>query len=540
MGKMLNDHKVKKYLEKRRKGWSQIEAASKVGISRKAARKWEDLPLPSKLSRERSWRTRKDPFAEVWDREVVPCLVADRKGELQAQSVLRLLAETHGDTYPKSLLRTLQRRIREWRALQGPPREVYFEQVHPPGREAQFDFSCANELGVTVAGQPFEHLFFEMVLCASGYRYVGLAHSESFEALSMGLQDALQDFGGACQVVRSDNMSAATHELRSESKRVVTQRFASLLAHYGLEYTRIKPGRPHENGVAERAHGVFKGAVNQDLLLRQSRDFDTLEAYKQFIEGTRQRLNARVAEAFAAERRLLRPLPAHRLPEYSDLEVTVRLWSTIRVRENTYSVPSRLIGHRVSVRIHPDVVEVRYKDQVVAACERLRGRQRTHIDYRHVIDSLVRKPGAFARWRYREEMFPSLTFRRAYDALVEALGDRADLHYLRLLHLAARNRQEDVEALLDAYHESGRPPIYEEVKDLVQPPQPSPSTLIEAPRVDLASFDELIQGDTYAQLESASTDLCRQAAADGSQLPPADPCPGACATPGRGRVLTCA
>jgi hypothetical protein len=146
------------------------------------------------------------------------------------------------------------------------------------------------------------------------------------------------------------------------------------------------------------------------------------------------------------------------------------------------------------VRCHPDVVEVFYKDQLVETMPRLHGPIEQHIDYRHVIWSLVRKPGAFARYRYREELFPSMTFRRAYDALRSSRGDRADVEYVRILHLAASAMESLVESALTTLLETTPKAIdYATVRAIATPETPRvPDIKIGAP--DLRVYDGLLVG----------------------------------------------
>lgn len=488
---MVTDAQVRVLRRKRMEGKTQEGAAAAAGMSVRSARTWEHGLLPSQTTGPRTWRTRADPFATVWASEVLPLLEADEDGGLEATAIFDALQEGHPGRFEPGQLRTLQRRMREWRALHGPPKEVYFEQVHPPGREAQFDFTHATELGVTIAGQVFEHLFFELLLSYSGWRYVALAFGETFEAMLAGLQDAFWELGGVVAVVRHDNLSAATHELRITGGRTLTQRFRGVLDHYGLESTRIQPGHAHENGIAEQAHDTFKRALDQALRLRGSRDFATVDDYLAVVATVRGRLNARVERRFAEERAVLRPLPAARIPAYTTVRATVRRWSTIRVGSRTYSVPARLIGHQVEVRQHPDTLEVYYRGRLVETMPRLRGRHEHRIDYRHVIWSLVRKPGAFARYRYREDLFPSLTFRRAYDALRAHRGERADVEYVRVLHLAASTMEGDVERALVTLLAAGAPFDYAMVRALAAPAAPAVPTL-RVPEPDLAVYDALL------------------------------------------------
>jgi len=469
-------------------------AATAAGMSERTARKWQRGPLPSATKAPRDWRTRPDPFVEVWPAVVEPLLVEDKEGKLEAKTIFKELERRWPGVFEAGQLRTLQRRVRAWRAERGPDKEVYFPQEHRPGRMASIDFTHADELGVTIAGVVFAHMFFEFVLAFSGLRFVQLAFGETFEALLSGLQSALFAVGGVPEIVRLDNLSAATHELKETGGRALTTRFAAVVEHYGFTASRIRPGEGHENGVAEKAHHLLKKALNQALILRGSRDFASVDAYLAFVDRiVDEQLQGGRAEKIAAERAALRPLPATKLPEYTSVHPVVRKWSTISVGRRIYSVPSRLIGHKVEARIYADVVEVRLSgvEKPIETMPRLRGEATHRIDYRHVIWSLVRKPAAFAAYRYREDLFPSLAFRRAYDSLRSRRGDRADVEYVRILHLAASTTERAVETALAALLEQGAAFDYAMVKAIALPEQPAlPVVTIGAP--DLAEYDALL------------------------------------------------
>jgi transposase len=489
---MVSDRQVRLLRKKRMEKTTLEAAAAAAGMSERTARKWQRGPLPSETKEPRTWRTRPDPFEEVWETDVLPLLVADTLGELEAKTIFDELRRTKPGVFEPGQLRTLQRRVREWRAEHGPDKEVYFPQEHRPGRMASMDFTHATELGVTIAGVLFVHLFFELVLAFSGWRFVQLAFGETFEALLKGLQDGLWALGGVPEKVRQDNLSAATHELAKTGGRALTRRFADVVAHYGFQASRIRAGESHENGVVEKAHDLLKSALKQALLLRGSRDFPSVEAYLAFVQRVVDEKFLKGREAlFAEERAALRPLPSSRVPEYTRVLVGVRKWSTIPVAGHIYSVPSRLIGHEVEARVYADVVEVRYAGKTVETMPRLRGEAGHRVDYRHVIWSLVKKPGAFAAYRYREDLFPSLTFRRAYDALRASRGDRADVEYVRVLHLAASTSERAVEGALTALLDRAEPFDYAAVKALAQPAEPSvPVIHIGAP--DLGHYDALL------------------------------------------------
>ena len=469
-------------------------AAAAAGMSERAARRWQEGPFPSATKTVRTWRTREDPFEGLWAIEVVPRLAADTERRLQALTLFEWLCDRFPGRFQPGQVRTFQRRVRDWRAEHGPDTEAYFEQTAVPGREGALDFTDASGLGVTIQGDAFPHLLFEWVLSFSGWTYVALAASETFEALVAGLQGAMWTLGAVPAVIRHDNLSAATHELKRSGGRQLTERFRGVLDHYGLRSSRIQPGAAHENGVVEQAHFRTKTAVEQALLLRGHADFVDETTYEAFVrEVIERKRNAPAAGRLADERPYLRPLPPAPVPNYTTCTCVVRRWSTIRVGGRTYSVPSRLLGHTVEARQHPTRVEVLYRGHVIETMPRLRGDADHRIDYRHIIGSLVRKPGAFARYRYREELFPSLTFRQAYDTLCLTHGERADVEYVRLLHLAATTSEGQVDATLTTLLRDGQPFDYAGVQSLVTPATPS-LPVLHLPPPDLAQYDALLQG----------------------------------------------
>ena len=358
------------------------------------------------------------------------------------------------------------------------------------------DFTHCGELRVTISGEPFKHLLFHLVLSHSGWRYAEVCFGETFAALVKGLQGALWELGGVPRVVRTNNLSAATHELKNSRGRAMNANYEAILAHYGVEHTRTNRRSSHENGVVEQGHRRLKNAIAQALILRGIRDFESEDEYRKFVSGVVDRCNRLVTPKLETERRHLRPLPPAPVPEYVNYRLRVRKWSTIRVVNRTYSVPSRLIGVVVDVRLYSDRIEVYYKDHLVESMERLHGTGEAQIDYRHIIGSLVRKPGAFARYRFRKQMFPTHTFRLAYDALREWRGERADVEFVRILHLAAITMEIEVDRTLARLVESGRSVLFVPAYRLV-PDMLAAKRDLELPRIlrKLDNFDLLIIDD---------------------------------------------
>lgn len=467
-------------------------AAAKAGMSERTARRWRQRGmLPSETVKPRSWRTREDPFADVW-LEVEAMLELD--AGLEAKLIFEQLQRQYPERFRAGQLRTLQRKVRRWRALQGPEREVYFPQQREPGWQCQSDFTDMGQLGVQVRGQPYRHLAYHFVLAYSNWEWVRIAHSESFEALAEGLQESLWTLGSVPREHRTDNLSAATHDLKTSHGRGYNERYLELLGHYGLEPSRNTPGRAHENGDIEAANQHYKRAVRQRLVLRGSSEFASEERYGQFLREVARGRNERRGERLERERERLRELPARPLPTYRTVFATVTKWSTGRVAGKAYSVPSRLIGRRLEVRLRAAQVEFRLDGELVGQCERIVGGRPWRVDYRHVIGWLLRKPGAFPRYAYREALFPTLVFRQAYDVLCASGRSGADLEYLRILHLAATTLEASVEAQLQRQLEAGQQPDSEAIRAVLEPARPAAAeALAMVPlQPQLSAYDELL------------------------------------------------
>jgi hypothetical protein len=203
--------------------------------------------------------------------------------------------------------------------------------------------------------------------------------------------------------------------------------------------------------------------------------------------------NATREQLLAEEWLHLQPLPAQALPSYTELFAKVSRHSVIGVGKRRYMVPSRLIGCRLTVHLHADVLELYYQGVQVGVLPRLLGDEKALIDYRQIIHSLVRKPGAFRNYAFREGLYPRLEFRRAYDALVAHEDARADFEYVRILHLAAQDGEQAVESILQGLRTEGVVPQYETVRERVRGPRTPggvPDVQIEVP--DLSCYDRLL------------------------------------------------
>jgi hypothetical protein len=355
---------------------------------------------------------------------------------------------------------------------------------------------------VTIAGQVFLHLLCVLVLPYSNWQWATVCLSESTAALRKGVQRALFQLGRVPRWHQTDNSTAATHRipdgqkvlLDEHGRRPFNDDYLAVMRHFGMTPRTTEVGAKEQNGDVEAGNGAVKRRLEQALLLRGSRDFENTTAWQAFVDEILRKANAKRGDRVVEDLLAMRELDVARLPEFIELDAVVSEWSTVRIKHCAYSVPSRLIGERLRVHLFEDKVEAYFGDQLELACERLRGRNQHRIDYRHVIWSLVRKPGAFSRYVYREEMFPTLVFRRAYDAIqaVQA-STKGDLEYLRILHLAASTMEHQVELALAGLLDEGQPITAEQIKLLIgQATAPAYVPALAPPSVDLHAYDHLL------------------------------------------------
>lgn len=474
-------------------------AAMKAGMDRKTARKYVAAgKLPSEMVKAHDWRTRQDPFAEHWTE--VEARLRDAPA-LEAKTVFELLVDTYPGRYEQGQLRTLQRRVKTWRAELGPDKPVVLAQQHRPGEAAQTDFTWTTELGVTIAGESSALMLCVFVLPYSNWRWATVARSESIAAIRRGVQRALFQLGRVPEWHQTDNSTAATHRVpggkgavpTGGDKRPFNEEYLGIMRHFGMKPRTTEVGAKEQNGDVEASNGVVKRALEQALLVRTSRDFESVEAWQTFVDGVVRKGNQARGRRVAEELGSMRELNVARLPEFVEQEVRVSDWSTVRIKHCSYSVPSRLIGEWVRVRLYEERLEVWYAKALQLSCERLRGRHQHRIDYRHIVWSLVRKPGGFARYVYREELFPTLVFRRAYDALQASQpGFKGDLDYVRILHHAASTLEADVEAALSLLLAEGKAVTADAVKALLMTKTTSGVPPLAPQVVDLGAYDALL------------------------------------------------
>jgi hypothetical protein len=410
--------------------------------------------------------------------------------DIEGKALFEWLQREHPNHFSEGQLRSFQRRVKEWRGTAGPAKEVFFRQVHHPGRLCASDFTHMTDLGVTIADQTFEHMVYHFVLTYSNWESVTICFSESFESLSEGLQNALWELGGVPVRHRSDRLSAAVNNLTP--RRAFTARYQGLMNHYGLTMEKTGARKAHENGDIESLHRHFKRSVKQALLLRGSHDFADRSEYASFLNEIVAHKNAGRVARLAEERSLLGPLPAARQSSSRQLEVKVNSGSLIRVLDNVYSVKSRLIGERVKVRVHAEYLAVWFAQREVDRIPRLHGRGKHRINYRHIIDWLVRKPGAFENYQYRDALFPTSRFRMAYDLLCGSGLRYGAKEYVRILELAAKDGETLVDDALRVLLD--RPPLTSDrVQEFVEDACHVPLvTDVHVAETDLSSFDCLL------------------------------------------------
>jgi hypothetical protein len=487
---MVTDQQVRKLMELEKKEKTKAAAAAKAGMDEKTGRKYRRLGrLPSQIKKPHIWRTRMDPFEDIWH-EAKGFLKTNHG--LEAKRLFEYFQREHPGKYSDGQLRTFQRKVKTWRALEGPAQEIYFPQKHFPGELCESDFTWMNALGITIRKLPFNHLIYHFVLTYSNWEAGTVCFSESFESMSAGFQNALWELGGVPRRHRTDRLSAAVHKDCNQDE--FTLRYKALLHHYSIKGDKIRSGEAHENGDIEQRHHRFKRALDQALMLRGSRDFESREAYGVFLHNLFAQLNLGRKDRLAEEIKLLHRLPERRLDDFRWLQVRVSPSSTIQVAKNTYSLHSRLKGEMVRVKLYAEYFEVYYGQKKIDRIPRLRGERQHYIQYRHIIEGLLRKPGAFENYRYKDDLFPTIRFRMAYDHLCNRRSARASKEYLKILHLAAKESESGVDKALRMVFEKELPMNAETIKNIL-----ASESNREAPQdvhidlVNLGHYDALLE-----------------------------------------------
>lgn len=497
MGNPINSEQVKLYMKERKAGKSQETAAAKAGICERSGRRIEKGDLQPGCKRTRDWRTRTDPFGDVWKEEIEPLL--SKNSQLSPMTLFEKLQKDHPGEYQDSKFRTFQRRVSEWKALWGPEKEVMFRQEQIVGRMGLSDFTKIKEVTITIQGLPFTHLLYHFRLAFSGWCSVSVIHGgESYTALAEGLQDALWRLGGVPREHRSDSLSAAYRNLTKDAAEDVTLRYEELCRHYGMEPTRNNRGEGHENGAIESPHGHLKKRIHQALLLRDSCDFASESAYKDFLADIVRDINAHKKDKVEEERLHLQPLPLQRTADYTEQVARVSTSSTIQVKRVLYTVPSRLIGEALRVHIYDNRLDIYLGAAHTVTLARVFASDWNHrarqVDYRHVIASLERKPQAFRYSQLRDDLLPNDVYKAMWNWIdmemephkacktmvgILALADRADCEQQLGDYLKEMMARQIVPSLLDLQHK------FDEKRRSI------PAIAVQQPLA--ASYDDLLQ-----------------------------------------------
>jgi len=485
---VITDRQFLRLKELRAAGKTQQQVADRLELSRDTVNKYDkESHPPSESKKKRTHLTRQNPFDDVWGE--IEDLLKINTG-LEIKSIFEDLQRRHPGLFQDGQKRTLERRIKLWRLINGPGKEVIFTQVHHPGDLAASDYTKMDKLKITIQGKPFDHMLYHFVLTYSNWETVTICYSETFESLSEGFQNAVHELGGVPAKHRTDNLGAAVINMGND-KGEMTKRYEELLDHYGLDRSKIQPGKPQENGDVERSNGILKKAVDQRLMLRGSRDFDSVENYEKFLRKLMNELNMGRSDRFKEDQAALKSLPQKRLDACSEFNPTVSRHSTINLKGPIYSVPSQLIGIKVCVKQRAASIEVWYGSTLLEVIPRAIGK-RAVINYRHIIGSLVRKPGAFAQYKYHAEMFPTSHFREAYDDLLSHLPKKAASEYLKILHFAATYSETEVDRAIQSILNEGKRISLYAVTEHVTRPTSIDRLDVEVKSVAPSSYDCLI------------------------------------------------
>lgn len=488
---MINETQYRKLIEVFNKSGEISMSSLKAGIDRKTGAKYINGGQgPSERKVPHTWRTRPDPFADVAGE--IDEMLGNADG-LKPLTIFMHLQEKYPGKFHDGQLRTLERRVREWMAQKGRSCIVSIPQVHLPGKLMELDWTCMNELMVTVCGVHFKHLLCHSILTYSNWEWAEIAHSESFSSLKKGFQSAIFRLGAVPEILQTDNSSTATHQIKKDGReRTFNYDYTTFLEHYGVKPRSINVNSPDENGDIESANGHLKKRMEQHLLLRGSGDFQSVDEYRLFLTDVLEKANRNRMGKAREEIQVMRELPAIRLPEYTEEEKTVSAFGTVRVKKVAYSVPSRLKGYRVRLRVYEDRIEMFAGQQYIETLTRKSGLGYS-INYGHVIESLRRKPGAFSNCRYRDQMFPRESFSMAYEQLLGRNGERlADREYLEILELAVSSGEEKVSDILVGIMGNGEKISMDAVKIKLNIPMRLPEINRDAPT--LFSYDSLLHG----------------------------------------------
>lgn len=461
---------VNLYMNIRNKGHSQLKSAASAGISKRTASRIDaQSHCTEQPNSPRQYSTRKDPLSDVWKSELKPML--ELQPSLQPITLFEHLQDKYPGQYDKSH-RTLQRRIKQWHALNGSDQEIIFRQQQQPGQQALVDFTVFKGLVILIAGIVLNFRLFHFRLAYSKWSYLSIVQGgESYSALTEGVNESLKRLGAVPDELRTDSLSAAFRNLSKDERADITQRYEAFCDHYAMKPTRNNRGIAHENGAVESAHGHLKRRIEQQLQMDFPRvmdrryHFDSIEDFQRLIDGVVVKHNRRNESLLREELALMSPLPTAVGVDYSEERVRVSSSSTINLRRVVYSVPSRLIGERLSVRLYDDRLACYLGSAHAVTLTRLhpKGKQRgRQIDYRHLIASLARKPMAFYHAELRDDILPDDTWRQLWREGMQQMAPRP-LCYLIVgaLELASSDtgHMDITGALRDLFREESEPSL---------------------------------------------------------------------------------
>jgi len=494
-GKLITIKQVKIYMTARKTSCTQVIAAARAGISERSGRQIENTRLrPGDMVRK--WQTRDDPLFNVWENDLVPLL--SETPALTPITLLELLQQRYPDQYSDSVLRTLQRRVKKWKAILGPEKEVMFRQEHEAGRFSLSDFTTLKNITVTINGESLKHLLYHFRLAYSGWSYMKVVlGGESYTALAEGLQEALWRLGGSPREHRTDSLSAAFKNLSEDAIKDITLRYENFCLHYKMQASRNNPGASHENGSIESPHGHLKRRIIQAFLLRGSCDFASVEKYQGWLDGVVGQHNRRNAKAISIDREALQPLPNYKAADYTELSAGVTTSSTIDVRRVTYTVPSRLQGETLRIHLYHDRLVCYLGSTYIINLNRIHptGKKRgRNVDYRHVIKSLVRKPQAFRYSMLRDDLLPNQSYKQIWEYVDKNMTSRSACKFIvGLLHLAAeKDCEEDLANEVLVIMAAGKPLLLSQLQTKRQGQQESILPPIDVSQHTLASYNNLI------------------------------------------------
>jgi len=498
-GKRITCQQYGLYMKFKKSGLNQNICAAKAGFSERSGRNLEKrrgVALSTRSKKmDKADRTdnkvdkrKNDPLEAAWQDVLLPLL--EQIPNLTPRTLLEHLQDNHPGKYPDSALRTMQRRVSQWKALHGAEKEVIFRQVHTPGLRGLSDFTSLKGIEITICGEPFKHLLYHFRLAYSYWSFMKVIQGgESFTALSTGMQDALCKLGGVPLEHRTDSLSAAFKNESDDEYLDMTKSYNEVCSHYSMEATRNNLGKGHENGSVESAHGHLKRRLEQALLLRGSYDFDTIGDYQTFVDSIVARHNHRHQVGINIELPHLKPLPLQRAIDFTEKTARVTTSSTISVQKVMYSVPSKLIGKLLKIHIYDDRLSCHLGADHVLDLPRIRVKDKDKkqivrcINYRHIITSLACKPGAFASSILRDDILPNETYKNIWKLLTKQCSNKIHASKLMvgILKLAAEeNCEESIgEYVLSSLLKEQLPTLgslqsrYQRSSQFIPPKQPS-------------------------------------------------------------------